>query len=330
MDAASAVAIRTSNFALRHSHFVLRTSNFAPPIMRIYYRELTPSDIPAGLRLCRIAGWNQLAADWELFLQLSPHGCRAAVQDDKVVGTVTTVNYENRFAWVGMVLVDPETRGHGVGTQLLQEAMSILRGIPSIRLDATPQGLPVYQRLGFKDEYELCRMQRAEAVASGIPNGAVATASSSLFQSAGIAVRPMRAEDLPAVAEADRHMFGADRLEVLRWALKHSPEYAWIATDSDGLQGYCFGRHGFNFDQIGPVHSPRETVAQMLVTACLSSVKPGTRVIVDPLLHSPSWLDWLRQHGFVHQRPFTRMALGENRYLGIPGEMWTMFGPEFG
>jgi GNAT superfamily N-acetyltransferase len=298
--------------------------------MPIEYRDLTADDIPAGLRLCRIAGWNQLAADWELFLRLSPRGCRAAVRDGKVVGTVTTVNYENRFAWVGMVLVDPETRGQGVGTRLLQEAISILRGIPSIRLDATPQGRPVYQRLGFEDEYELCRMQLAETRAAGLPRGSAGISPPSLSQSEGLSIRPMRAEDLAAVAEADRRIFGADRLEILRCALEQSPEYAWIAEGRAGLEGYCFGRHGFNFDQIGPVHSPTELVSQRLVTASLSSVKPGTRVIVDPLLHSPSWLDWLQKTGFVHQRPFTRMALGESRHPGLPGEMWTMFGPEFG
>jgi len=299
--------------------------------MPIIYRDLTPDDIPAGLRLCRIAGWNQLAADWELFLHLSPRGCRAAVQDGKVVGTVTTVNYENRFAWVGMVLVDPETRGQGVGTQLLQEAMSILRGIPSIRLDATPQGRPVYQRLGFEDEYELCRMQRAEiTVADGPRDLSPRPLPSTVRQTEEFSVRPMKAEDLVTIGEADRGIFGADRHEILQWALQQSPEYAWIALSPAGLEGYCFGRHGFNFDQIGPVHSPNELVAQTLVSTCLASMKPRTRTIVDPLLHSPSWIDWLGQSGFVHQRPFTRMSFGQNRHPGKPREMWTMFGPEFG
>jgi len=299
--------------------------------MSIEYRDLTSEDIPAGLQLCRIAGWNQLSADWELFLRLSPRGCRAAVQNGKVVGTVTTVNYENRFAWVGMVLVDPEARGHGVGTQLLQEAMSILRGIPSIRLDATPQGRPVYQRLGFEDEYELCRMQRAEiTIAEGPRDDSPRPLLSTLGRTEGLSVRPMKAEDLVTVREADRLIFGADRYEILQWALQQSPEYAWIALSSAGLEGYCFGRRGFSFDQIGPVHSKREVVSQQLVTACLSSVKAGTRVIVDPLLHSPTWLDWLRLIGFIHQRPFTRMTLGENPHPGTPEKMWTMFGPEFG
>jgi GNAT superfamily N-acetyltransferase len=298
--------------------------------MPIEYRDLTPGDIPAGLRLCRIAGWNQLAADWELFLRLSPRGCRAAVQDGRVVGTVTTVNYENRFAWVGMVLVDPDARSQGVGTRLLQEAMNLLCGIPSIRLDATPQGRPVYERLGFEDEYKLCRMQLAVITAADRPDSTPGSLLSNPSQTEELSVRPMKAEDLAVVGEVDRRTFGADRHEILQWALQQSPEYAWIALSSAGLEGYCFGRRGFNFDQVGAVQSQSELVAQRLVAACLSSAKPGTRFIVDPLLHSPSWLEWLRLAGFVHQRPFTRMSLGGNRYAGVPEEMWTIFGPEFG
>src|SRR5262245_30623159 len=75
--------VRSAN--VEDTHFVIRTSSFALLVMLIEYRHLTLDDVPAGLRLCRIAGWNQLAADWELFLRLSPGGCRAAVCDGNVV-----------------------------------------------------------------------------------------------------------------------------------------------------------------------------------------------------------------------------------------------------
>ena len=32
-------------------------------------------------------------------------------------------------------------------------------------------------------------------------------------------------------------IFGADRNEILQWALQQSPEYAWIALSSAGLEG---------------------------------------------------------------------------------------------
>src|SRR5262249_51819494 len=69
---------------------------------RVCFRDVTPADIAAGLELCRAARWNQTERDWELFLQLSPEGCRVAVMDERVVGTVATAPYEDRFAWIGM------------------------------------------------------------------------------------------------------------------------------------------------------------------------------------------------------------------------------------
>ena len=119
------------------------------PSMRL--RTMTRTDIPAGIRLKEIAGWNQTAADWERFLNASPEGCFVAEVGGKVCGTATTISYEKRFAWVGMVLVDPEYRSHGIGTKLLERAIEYLdtSKIPTVKLDATPLGRPLYEKLGF-------------------------------------------------------------------------------------------------------------------------------------------------------------------------------------
>ena len=47
---------------------------------------MVEGDIPAGLSLCRTAGWNQTKEDWELFLHLSPEGCCVAVVYEMVTG----------------------------------------------------------------------------------------------------------------------------------------------------------------------------------------------------------------------------------------------------
>ena len=228
---------------------------------------------------------------------------------------MTTVNYQNRFGWVGMVLVDPDFRGEGIGTQLLKLSFEILQDIPAIRLDATPQGRPVYEKLGFAAEYELSRVQIdvVEGPGSNLPPGC----------------RPMTLLDLETVLELDRVVFGADRSPLLRWAQAHAPEYAWVLEGDSGLEGYCFGRHGFTFEQIGPIIANRQEGAEQLVTSCLRG-KAGQRFILDPLHFSRDWLQWLSRAGFVHQRPFTRMYLGDNLYPGIPQKQWAIFGPEFG
>src|SRR5687767_7229039 len=127
----------------------------------MHLRVMHHDDIPAGLRLCRLADWNQIAADWRFFLASSPRGCRVAVDDmGDVVGTVATIAYGSAFSWIGMVLVDPEHRRAGIGTRLLHEALALLGDETTARLDATPAGRHVYVPLGFCDEYELQRMVR--------------------------------------------------------------------------------------------------------------------------------------------------------------------------
>jgi GNAT superfamily N-acetyltransferase len=284
-------------------------------LSEIEYRVLSPDDIEAGLRLCRLSRWNQLAGDWELFISLSPEGCYAAVTEDRVIGTMATVNYQERFAWVGMVLVDPEFRGRGIGTQLLHSSFEILKEVSPIRLDATPQGRPVYDKLGFVDEYALSRMQ-------------IEVTGNSLFKEDGSARRIVES-DLAVVLDFDRFVFGANRGPILKWAWRQAPEYAWIVMGPSGVYGYCFGRHGFNFEQIGPVVAIDQQIAQKLVASCLAG-QEGKRFILDPLHFCAEWLDWLLHSGFVHQRPFTRMFRGENRFPGIPTRQWAIYGPEFG
>src|SRR5437763_9608438 len=208
-----------SDFFLR-SRFLRRPNRRglqSPPrnsaAMRL--RIMTMADIPAGMRLKEIAGWNQTAADWKRFLEAGPAGCFAAEEDRRVCGTATTISFENRFAWVGMVLVDPQYRGRGIGTQLLKSAIEYLDGlkIPAIKLDATPQGKPLYEKLEFVCEYEIERwtLRRPASEAAKVSGfGARAALSPELLES---------------ICKADQEIFGADRGFLLKSLHEDAPEF---------------------------------------------------------------------------------------------------------
>ncbi len=279
----------------------------------VVFREMTPADIPAGVRLCRASRWNQTERDGAQFLEREPRGARVAVRDGQVIGSVATVRYEDRFGWIGMVLVDPAARGHGIGTSLLQKGLEALGGIRCARLDATPAGHGLYLKLGFRDEYRLARMQRA---------GVVPQAEHS-------AARPMRVGDLAAVAAVDRQAFGADRAAMLEWLFEGAPEYARVVEEAGVLRGYSFGRHGFDFEHVGPVVAQDRRQAESLAAACLAAA-PRRPLVLDAALHSKDWLSWLASPGFEEQRPFVRMFLGENDHPGLPERQFAILGPEFG
>src|SRR3569832_1546282 len=124
----------------------------------IEIRSLFESDIPAAMQLKEAAGWNQTEEDWRRLLWLEPNGCFAAVKDGRLVGTTTTTTYGDELAWIGMVLVDPQQRRQGIATQLLNVAIDYLKKkVVTVKLDATSQGKPVYERLGFQVETVLER-----------------------------------------------------------------------------------------------------------------------------------------------------------------------------
>src|SRR5262245_39430910 len=282
---------------------------------RVSFRYMTPADIAAGLALTRAARWNQTEREWELFLRLSQEGCRVAVMDERVIGTVATAGYEDRFAWIGMVLVDPAERGQGIGSRLMAEALDVLKDMPSIRLDATPAGHAVYRKLDFVDEYRLSRM---ETVVSG--------AGMALWRDTA---RPMTKDDLPAVAVFDRQVFGADRRLTLEWMFEGAPEYAWVIEERGQIIGYTFGRRGFNFESLGPVVAHDQHTARRLVSACLNH-QAGKPFIIDASHCETGWRSWLESIGFREQRPFIRMFYRDNPYPGLPPKQFGILGPEFG
>jgi GNAT superfamily N-acetyltransferase len=280
---------------------------------------MTKTDIPAGLRLNEIAGWNQTAADWNRFLDASPKGCFVAELDGQVRGTTTTISFEKRFAWVSMVLVDAEYRGRGVGTRLLERAIAYLDDlkVPTIKLDATPQGLPIYQKLGFVAEYEIARwmLQRSSAETINVPG---APLRESLTQ-----------ESWESICKADREVFGADRSLLLKSLQDQAPDLTTAICSAGTLDGYAFARHGFFADHFGPAMARDAGTTSKLLEGFLTRSRRET-LSADCLPSNRVIGGLLRSCGFAYSRPLTRMYRGPNKYAGQPELICAIAGPEFG
>ena len=122
---------------------------------------LDAAELSDAEALVREAGWNQVAADWEIFRTLGT--VHTARDGGRVVATAATLPY-GTFAWISMVLVLPEYRQRGLGTQLLARCVKALDGEGRVPvLDATPAGRPIYQTMGFEDCWGYHRLARQSA-----------------------------------------------------------------------------------------------------------------------------------------------------------------------
>jgi GNAT superfamily N-acetyltransferase len=270
-------------------------------------RLLTPADTDAILRLIELAGWNQTARDVERLLTLEPAGCFAAVIDGRVVGTTTTTTYGTELAWVGMVLVDPEYRRRGIAMALMEKALDFLRGcgIRTIKLDATPAGQPLYERLGFQCESPLERWE-------GTPD-------------------EDRLEDVSLgtwddVAEIDRRAFGADRSALMRTIIADGGPPLVSGNRWGGIGGYAFARPGRIAAYVGPVVAEHIGNARFHLTTVAAGLG-RVFIDIDPLF--PGGTRTLRELGFTRQRDLMRMRLGPVIRLGPP-RVFAIAGPEIG
>lgn len=282
-------------------------------------RTMTKADIPGGMRLKDLAGWNQTSGDWMRFLEASPDGAFVVQIDGAVRGTATTINYQGRFAWVGMVLVDPEYRGSGIGKRLLERCIEYLDGIrmPCIKLDATPLGKPIYEKLGFETEYEI---ERWTLRRSGADLGEQKQVDSG---------EEMPLPLLEHVLKADREAFGADRSSLLRSMHKEAPQFTDGMWNAGGMEGYAFGRKGSFADHLGPwIAKDAETARRMLEGFLSRSAREI--VVTDFVKANPFVEDLVKSFGFEYSRPLTRMFRGRNADAGRPELVCSITGPEFG
>lgn len=283
--------------------------------MQLEIRHMTTNDIPFGMELKNIAGWNQLEADWRRFLKLEPNGCFVALRDGERAGTVTTINYGKKFGWVGMVLVHPTKRRRGIGTALLRRGIEYIKncGVEVVKLDATSLGEKLYDTLGFKKEYKLERRE-GKGRQLKVKN-----------------VKGMTGNDLEEITRFDKKYFGADRRGTLEKLFAEFSDlcYLWC-DDKNTMRGYLMARPGYNAYQIGPWVSETPVVAEELFKAALNKLAGKTIFFDIPLIVNKYAAKLVNKYDFEPQRGFTRMYLGENKYPGKPEGIYAISGVEKG
>jgi hypothetical protein len=205
--------------------------------------------------------------------------------DGRLVGTITTTRYGTELAWIGMMLIQEAFRRRGIATELMQTALGYLRDqrVECIKLDATPAGQGVYQRLGFQYEWSFHRWARESA--SGHSSGPI-----DVFNSLST-----------SHIELDRAAFGADRSD---W-LERIGQSSWVCQRPGG-----FGmlRRGHLASYLGPLVAQNLEVARDIAKELLDRSAAKTFWDVPGLNQDAA--DLAEGLGFKPVRDLTRMWTG--------------------
>lgn len=271
-------------------------------------RSLRMDDLPRGMDLVRMAGWNQTDADWRVMLAI---GQGFGIEDEagRLVATSMVIPYPPAIGWIGMVLVDESARRRGLATRLLRNAIEIIRKTGSIAmLDATPAGREVYLNLGFRD-------------VGGIGRWRSETASPAYRGKSGVAMSDAAAQ---AGLAADAAAFGATRRALLEDLRSRA---AAITLALPTTAGWLWSRAGRTATQIGPIITAQAADAIALCEIALERIDGP--VLLDVPDRQTELVAFLKARGFTLERSLTRMALGDVPFI-MDGSMRSIAGPELG
>ena len=285
-----------------------------PPL---HVRLMTANDLGFADSLRAMAGWNQTPDDWRDLLALEPTGCFVAEWNGTPAGTATTTCYENRVAWIGMVLVHSEYRRRGIGKALLKHCIAHLehRRVQCIKLDATPLGKTLYEQLGFRDEWPLSRWEVARPGPWRVPEDRH--------------TRLWTSSDAELARELDERAFGAARPRVLERLGKRSSRALIQTSPAEAVMGFGMLREGSRATYLGPVVAASAGVSSLLIPELLAFA-PDRPIYWDIPDHNMPAAELAKSLGFSPQRPLIRMFLGENKCPAEPLLQFAIADPAIG
>jgi GNAT superfamily N-acetyltransferase len=258
-------------------------------------RLMKSGDLASAAELSSVAGWNQTPEDWQMLLHLEPTGCFGIEVDGRLVATTTLLDYEQRLAWIGMVLTHPEYRGRGFARRLVAAVLARAesRGRETVKLDATDQGRPLYESLGFQAEQPVERWFRP-----GLPEPGSTESRTSESPAAASSSELSR-----ALRDLDAQAFGTDRSIVLQKLARRSA----LHTSSNA---FLFVRAGRTTEYLGPCVSADPAATRALITGAVTA---STRSAWswDLMPANKNAVAFAAELGFTRQRHLTRMVRGK-------------------
>jgi GNAT superfamily N-acetyltransferase len=274
-------------------------------------RRIGPKDAQSTLALSDEAGWNQTLEDWRFMLA---QGRATGLWEEGAGWAASSLILPQApgLSWISMVLVGRRHRRAGLGTMLLRRCIEEVRAEGAVAgLDATELGRPVYLPLGFTDVYPISRWRVAQVISMAAPPGCT--------------LRTMCETDLEAVIAFDGARTATSRGHILRYLFGRVRDRACLAERHGEIVGYALGRPGRKTPQVGPVIADRHDVAVALAARVLAGP-----AILDVPDAQGEFTSWLRDHGAVRERGFTRMTLGRFPGLEDASRIYALAGPELG
>ncbi len=262
---------------------------------------MEPADYPFVVTLANTMNWNMTTGDFAFNSQLEPDGCLLLVNDNdkdkEPIGAATCINY-GKVGWFGNLIVQEAYRNQGAGTQLVNHAVTYLKGkgATTIGLYGYPHLTGFYGKLGFKADVDFAVLEAPSVFEVAKPKGDI---------------KPIEKPQLPAVMHFDCQYFGGFRQKVLGPILQDTSNLCFVASEGDQVVGYIAAKVYSEAAEVGPlVCLPNQpaTAAKLLQTVLAQL--DGKEAYLYMRASEAGLLDLAHRAGFMEAFRLVRMFLG--------------------
>jgi GNAT superfamily N-acetyltransferase len=222
-------------------------------------RAMRPDEIAMAADWAAAEGWNPGLADAACFATVDPQGFFIGEIEGEPAATISCVNYDARFSFLGFYIVRPDLRGRGYGMRIWNAAIAHAQA-RVIGLDGVVAQQENYKKSGFRLAYANVRYGGAVAAPPApAPAGVVALT------------------EIPfaAVVADDSTVFPAPRAAFLR-AWIDTPGHVGRALVRDGkLAAWGVIRPSRTGCKIGPLVADDRVAAEAVLAALLKGAGDG-------------------------------------------------------
>ena len=246
-------------------------------------------------------GWNPGKSDWQIFPLVHPDGCFVGVLNRKIISSITAIQYDGKYGFIGMYIVEPEYRGQGYGIYIWEHAMDYLIkdvGVECIGLDGVLEEEKTYQKSGFISAYKTIRYKYD---------------IQKLYSST---CEEIKKNQFDQIAEYDLNITKIHRNQLISGLLWDSNTISCVAFTNNLLSGFAIARPSYEWFKIGPCFADSAKIAKQLLKTIFKRLKDQIASIDVPENNS-SAISLVKSYGMKAGFACIRMYTGEKYHQDI-------------
>ncbi len=203
----------------------------------------------------------------------------------KIVSSAAIIPYDTNLASIGMVIVNEDYRGLGLGKKATQKCIDSVSQNTSIMLISTEDGKPLYERLGFST---------VDSVHKYLSDNYIPT---NLFNHPQITLERYKEEEIHKIIELDSAAFGDKRGELLLNRINQSKQCLVVKNQNGKIIGFGLSILGPENLLIGPIVAPNSQTAALIIDGLV--INHQGKIRIDVPSSNDELMLFLEKSGFI-------------------------------